>query len=217
MLTARRTPLVVGAALSVLGILPACSGSDAGGAPETLARTEQIPVTVSITVKGDLEGTVDKQTVKTQLVMRQSEDPQAPNQIFGIETVEPIPAGPHSISAGVAIQPYKGPGKYTIAAGSIYDSAQQGDAAAKAGRSSVKVLWRPKADVEEIFDYYRREKPCRVKVDKQGAKGKLECPALTDEGRVKHFSLTMSWEFAEPSPATSSTTTPATPSTTTTS
>jgi hypothetical protein len=190
--------------VALLQLLAACAAGGGEAAPEAIRRTEKIPVTVSIEVAGDLVGKIVDRTVSTQLAIVDSDDPQLQSsRIFGIETIDPLPLESGVVTAGFGVVPYRGPGKYTIQPGSIFDLAKPQESGTPRERGSVKVLWRPDPSATSVYDYYRREEPCRVEIKKKGSEGKLECPRLTDERRDKHFSLTMRWKFAEQPPASS--------------
>lgn len=186
--------------------------------PKTFQRTETVPVTLSIELGGDLAGRAETQTVEAQVVTLDSNDPELErNLIYGLEPVAPVRVGGATVVAGFAVLPYRGPGRYTIDAGSIHDIAaaaqRSEEEAAKLDRSSVKVLWQPDAAVQEVYDYYRREEPCRVTVAKGGTTGELDCPRLTNEARDKRFSLKMRWRLPAPTPTTTTTSSSVPPTT----
>lgn len=162
-------------------------------------RNEDIPMVVSVALKGDLAVKVTKRKVLTKMIVVTGDDVSVAQRVLGVEVVDPIAEGPVKVKPGVAIVAYRGDGRYTIPVGSPYDAVKAEEEAKRTGkprnRSSVKVEWWP-ADREPEF-YLRREKPCTVKVDDGGMKGSVRCPQMTQEGSGdRRFSLEFSWEAA---------------------
>lgn len=178
----------------------ACGGGDAGAAGKEITRLEEIPVELTVKMRGDINLTIDKQVITSTFVVRRVKDnEQADQQIVGVETLEPVAVDNMLVIVGGSIVPYKGDGKYTIEPGSIFDAAKEAEAAAKAGkkrqRSSVKVEWWPGSDIAgETVLFLRREKACKATISEEGTRGRIVCPVVTDEARSKRFSLDLAWD-----------------------
>lgn len=160
-------------------------------------RNEEVPLEVSVTLRGDLEVTVRRRVAATRILAQLGDDVPAEQRVLGVEVVEPIIEGPVRVKPGVALVPYRGEGRYTIPVGSPYDAAKEEAEAQRTGkprnRSSVKVEWWP-ADREPEF-YLRREKPCTVEIEDSGLRGSVRCPQMTQEGSGdRRFSLDFRWE-----------------------
>lgn len=187
-----------GAALLVAAAVLAAGCGRGSAEPRTFERNEQIPIELSIEFKGDLRARVENRTIKTTLVMLDTDDPElATARIFGLDT-EQVKTDGVAFTAGFAVTSYKGEGTYTIRAGSPYDAAdkaQDPDQAGKKDGSSIQVQWSPTGDLNvDPMLFLRREKACKARIEDKGNKGSLTCPRLTQEGTGKHFSLDLHWE-----------------------
>jgi hypothetical protein len=170
-------------------------------------RVEQVPVELSLKLRGDVDLTVEETVTAKFVVRRTSVKEQKQFQIMGVESVDPVRAGPGLLLAGFALQPFQGDGEYTIEPGSALDAAKAAQASggqAPREQSSVRVIWWPTGNLdEEPEEYQRRAKACTAEVDGEGTEGVLRCPDVTTEARDKHFSLELRWRApTTPAPTT---------------
>lgn len=186
----RRRAVLAAAAVPIALLGCGRSQVDAG---ET--RTDEIPVKLTIKLRGDRDVTVENHVAKSRFILiRRTKAEEKELNIMGVEPVEPIKVGGIALVAGVAVHPFLGDGTYTIPPGSPHDPPPQGDAALRASKSSVRVEWWPDGDTtgQNTEEFLRREKECKVKVEDDGTKGRVSCPSILGEN--VRFSLEMSWD-----------------------
>lgn len=175
-------------------------GAGSGDDGTEVERIEQIPVELSVKLRGDINATLSKRVLKSTFVVRRTKDETLANdQVMGVETVDPVAVDGMLIKTGIAVVPFKGDGKYTMKAGSPSDALKEEEESKRTGkprqRSSVKVEWWRGTDIKgptELF--WRREKECKATVRDEGTRGHVVCPVVTDEARTKKFSFEFSWD-----------------------
>lgn len=193
-----------------LAAVVAASGCSRGGEKVvTINRVEQVPVELSVTVKGDVN-VAYRDKVNSQFIVRRFDAKSADernSQVVGTEPVEPIKLGTTAFLAGVSIVPYEGDGEYTIPVGSPLDAIHLSSAGGRPEvGSSVKVDWWPGGDVDaDPETFMRRVKPCKVVVKDHGTRGTVECPDVTNDMQDKHVSLSLTWVAPARAAATTST------------
>ena len=180
-----------------------CGASDSSDTTDvgSVTRSEQIPITLSIELKGSRVAKVENHVAKSQFILIRSADSTFKDQqILGVEPIDPIAVGNIAVRPGVAINPYEGDGKYTIKAGSPLDAVKEQQEAEKQGKavaskSSIQVEWWPTGSSGSTEQYLRRAKDCTAEVDTDdGTKGRVYCPEVTADGTDIVFSLEMIWD-----------------------
>lgn len=182
------------ASLAAVAVLAgtACTSGGAGTSEESIS--EETPMKISFTMRGEREITVTERTVNTKFIRRAEGDGVV--ALFGVQPVEPVVEADIAVTPGFAIKPYKGDGRYTIEPGTPREDLENSQKKGSSGASSsVRVEWWPVGG--EPYEYVRRAKPCTVQVENDGTKGRLQCPDLTHEAPGgPHFSLDFRWEKA---------------------
>jgi hypothetical protein len=197
------------AGLVVVPLVAGGCGVIGGSGAVEIERMEQVPVELSVKLRGDVNLTFDRKVLSSFAVRRTNERDVRRFQVVGVGPVEPVRVGTAAVLPGVAVVPYQGDGEYTIEPGSLLDQAkaQQDGAQRPTVQSSIKIDYWPTGDVQsEPESYMRRVKACTVKVKKQGTEGVATCPDVTTEARDKHFSFEFRWRAPKtPAPATTTT------------
>lgn len=184
-------------------------GSGADASPADVNRIEQIPLQVTVKLRGDVDLTLDKKVVKATFVVRRFKDKkQFDNQVMGAEVLEPVAVGSMLVKAGFSLHPFTGDGKYTLRPGSPYDAQKEEAEAQRTGesrrKSSVKVEWWPGGNIKGPTELFmRRLEPCKATVEDDATRGRVFCPVVTDEARTKKFSLEFIWDVPEAAPGES--------------
>lgn len=166
------------------------------GAAEPEVRDEELPMKISVSLRGDFEVTVTDRTVPTKYFLI-GEGHSAVRPTFGVQPIDPLVEGNVAVLPGVSIKPFEGDGRYTIEPGSPYDLHKDGapkDGKAPQVESAVRIEWWPSD--REPEEYLRRGKPCRVDVADNGMKGRLQCPEMVGESNGYKFSVDFRWEKA---------------------
>lgn len=197
----RITAFIVALALLASGCREGNAGADVD-----VERIEQIPVQLTVKLRGDVNVTLDKQVVKSTFVVRRLKDKeQFQNQVMGVEAFEPVAVANMLIKPGFSVVPFTGDGKYTFKPGSPHDAVKEEEEAKRTGkprqRSSVKVEWWPTSDINGPTELFlRRLEPCKATVQDDATRGRVFCPVVTDEQRTKKFSFEFVWDVPETAP-----------------
>lgn len=190
------------AALVGVLLLAGSACTDGSDADDTRRRNEEeLPIELTVKLRGDLRVTLERQTVTSRLILVESSDPElASSRVFGIETAEPVKVGDNALIVGFALLPYEGEGEYRIKPGPDPDD-QKKDEPPKP-ESGIRVVWWKDVNGEPE-QFLRRGKECKVEVEDGGDSGKLSCPDITDDTATRHFSLDVTWKVVgEPAPST---------------